>query len=60
MEKYLNNVIGLAKNFGMITDFHMDRADKFFPARFEAKGITLEGKPFEIDVRVGEKLHEDS
>lgn len=60
MEKYLNNVIGLAKNFGAIKNFSMEEASKYFPARFEVEGITPEGEAFEIEVRVGEKLHEDS
>ena len=60
MEKYLNDVVAMAQKIGTIRNFSMEEANKYFPARFEVEGITPEGEAFAIDVRVGEKLHEDS
>lgn len=60
MYKYLGSILDVACLVGNITKIEMEGADRYYPAHIEARGTTEDGKPFEIYMKVGEKLHADS
>lgn len=60
MYKYLGSILDVAGLVGAITKIEMDVADRYYPAHIEVNGITEDGSPFEIYMKVGEKLRADS
>ena len=45
---------------GEITRIEMEDADRYYPAHIEVRGTAEDGSPFEIHMKVGEKLSADS
>lgn len=60
MYKYLGSILDVATVIGEVTKIEMDGADRYSPAHIEVKGTTEDGSPYEIYMKVGEKLRADS
>lgn len=60
MYKFLGSILDVAGLVGKITKIEMEGADRYYPAHIEVKGTCDDGSPFEIYMKVGEKLCADS
>ena len=60
MYKFLGSILDVASLVGAITEIEMEGADRKYPEHIEVKGTTEDGSPYEIYMKVGEKLRADS
>lgn len=60
VDKYLERMLSVARSIGVVTNGEICEANKFLPKMMMLNGKTKEGDSFTLELRVGEKLNEDS
>lgn len=60
MDKYIDQMLAVARAIGSVKTIEMAEAGTYLPSRMEIKGVTPTGEMFELELKVGEPKRDDS